>query len=224
MKRIKPVAGLLLLCGLCFCAFGASNASALTLGTLPLNTSTAVTPTLTETTSTGTTGETNGIHAVLHQVVAGVSFQITCTGLTSTDSTVENKEVAGSMTFEGTGTAKFTGCALKTPTQCTVPTELRTTLLKQTTSEMKVIFKPNSGETFITIPVTGASCPAAFKGEKTITGEAVGTVTEAEPQAITFNSASGNNIKFGGVAGAQFTAKIHLKKNSNSALLAAETP
>ncbi len=258
MKRIKPVAGLLVLCGLCFCAFGASNASALTLHeckeatsgettkeyedkecktakvggkfrTVPLPENTAITPTLTETPGSTaelplTTGETAGTHAVLHVVGGGISFQITCTGLTSGDSTVTNKLVGETMTFEGTGTTEFSGCTVKTPTQCTVPTTLKTALLKQTTSGMSVIFKPNSGTTFITIPVSGASCPAAFKGEKAITGEAVATVSESNVTSLTFNSKSGNNLKFGGIEGAQFTATIHFKRNSNGALLGAETP
>ncbi len=260
MKRIKPVAGLLVLCGLCFCAFGASNASALTLHeckeaasgettktyedseckkakeggkfrTVPLSvgTSTPVTPTLTETPGSTperplTTGETAGVHVVWHWVGGGITFQITCTGLTSADSTVTNKEIGGVKTFEGTGTVEFTGCTVKTPTQCTVPTTLKTVLLKLTTKEMSVILKPNSGGTWITIPISGASCPAAFKGEKETTGEAVGTVTEAEPQMVSFDSKSGNKLKLGGIEGAQTTATTHTKRNSNNAVLAAETP
>ncbi len=163
-----------------------------------------VTPTSTETAFTGTTGETSGIHAALHVVIAGVSFQITCTGATSKNTFVEN--IIGG--YKGSGRAEFSGCSVTSPTVCTVPATLTTVELSETTKEMSVVIKPAVGETFLVLPISGASCPAAFKGEKSITGEAVGGVEE-NGASTNFNSASGNKLKFGGVEGAQITAKTH---------------
>jgi hypothetical protein len=183
-----------------------------------------VVPTLTETTFTeNTEGETSGVHAVLHTTAGDVSFQITCSGIASANSIVENKEPeVGKMVFLGTGTAEFSGCAVKggLATVCTVPATLITEPLTQTVKEMSVVFKPATGATFIKIPVSGASCPAFFKGEQAITGEARGTVTEAEPQSISFNSESGNNLKLA----AQFTAKIHFGTTVGGTVPSAETP
>ncbi len=262
MKRIKAVAGLMVLSGLCLCAFAASNASAMTLHectgiesnstaqeftaagcatkgkgsfrTTPIVGKHQVVPTLTETTFTEkTSGEINGTHAVLHVTAFGSSLQITCTGLTSGNSFAENKEnAAKEMVFEGTGTTEFTGCKVVGEFEglCTVPATLSTKPLTQTivqnATEMKVVFKPTeAGGNFIVIPISGASCPEAFRGEKAVTGEARGTVAEAEPQAISFNSASGNNLKLGALA-AQFTAKIHFATTAaaGGAVLSAETP
>lgn len=257
MKRIKAVAGLMVLSGLCLCAFAASNASAMTLHectekaenstateftsstcatkgkgnfrTTPIVGKKQVFPTLTETTFAGTEGETSGVHAVLHVTAGGVSFQITCTGIASGNSFVENKEVGGAMVFEGTGTTEFTGCAVKgtLAAVCSVPATLNTEPLTQTiiqnATEMKVVFKPTGGGNFIVIPIEGANCPAAFKGNKPVSGEARGTVTEGEPQSISFNSESGNNLKLGELP-AQFTAKIHFGTAVNGTVLSAETP
>jgi hypothetical protein len=246
MKRTKSAVGLLVLSALCLCAFGVANASAenLTLeectgvqsgststeftsstcGTkgagsfrkTPIVGSQKVFPTLTETNFAGKTeGETAGVHAVLHTVVAGVSFQITCGKLSSPNSVGENI-VSEAMGFKGSGTSVFNECKVTKPTSCTVPAELKTSELLQTNSEMKVTFKPKEGTKFITIPVGGESCPAAFKGEKEVTGEAIGT---AEGESISFNSESGNNLKFGGNA-AQFTAKIHFSTENGTKLFA----
>lgn len=197
--------------------------------TTPIEGNQKVKPTLTETKFTGTTGEVSGTHAVLHIAIAGVSFRITCGKLTSSNSVAENaEEPAGTMVFRGSGKSVFEECKVENPTQCSVPTKLETVELNQTikqntgTGEMKVVFKPKEGTTFIIIPVEGASCPEAFKGNKPISGEAVGDVEESTT-SINFNSASGNALTFGGVAGAQFTAKIHFS-TENGTLLSAETP
>jgi hypothetical protein len=258
MKRIKAVAGLMVLSGLCLCAFAASNASASTLHectekaanstateftsstcatagkgnfrTTPIVGKKQVFPTLTETTfAEKTAGEINGVHAVLHTVAGGVSFQITCKGIASANSFVENKEVGGKMVYEGTGTTEFTGCETVGTLKgiCTVPATLPTQPLTQTIedgTEMKVVFKPTTaGGPFIIIPIEGASCPEAFKGNQPVTGEAKGTVTTAEPQSISFNSASGSTL-FLGKLPAQFTAKIHFGTTVGGTPLAAETP
>jgi hypothetical protein len=186
-------------------------------------------PTLTETTFAGTEGETNGAHAVLHATAGGVSFQITCTGIGSGGvSFVENKEVGGEMVFEGTDEFEFNGCAVKGTLagKCTVPGTLRTELLAQTVVQnflgMWVVFKQAAGGNFMVIPIEGASCPAAFKGKKPVTGEAVGTVFEGEP-SISFNLETGNKLKLGELE-AQFTAKIHFGTSVGGTPLVAETP
>jgi hypothetical protein len=266
MKRIKSVAGLMVLSGLCLCAFAASNASAMTLHectepvagksttteftaagcatkgkgnfrTTPIEGKKQVFPTLTETTCTPTTcteGEISGVHAVLHVTIGGASFQITCKEIASSNSFVENKEIeeekVKKMVFEGTGSTEFLKCEVVGTFKgiCTVPETLKTEPLTQTivqnATEMKVVFKPTkAGGNFILFTISGASCPAALKGEKAVSGEARGTVTEAEPQSISFNSTSGNNLKLGELA-AQFTAKIHFGTTVGGTALSAETP
>jgi hypothetical protein len=69
-------------------------------------------------------------------------------------------------------------------------------------------------ERFFTIPISGASCPAAFKGDTEFSGGLMGTV---EAEAISFNSDTGTILKFGGTA-AQLTAKIHFAAEDGTKL------
>jgi hypothetical protein len=246
MTRKNSILGALFLSALFVCAYGASSASALTVHeckaavgtaqgftsstcetasaegafhTVALSGKQKVTPTLTPTTAgmNVTEGETTGTHVVLHGSFAGIGYQITCTGLTSPNSELEN--VAGPA-VKGTGSTEFTGCTMAKPATCTVPATIKTVGLTQTTKEDKVIFAPTVGTEFVTFEFGGASCPAAFKGSKTLSGKMVALA--ASPTSLEFTSTSGNELTFAGQP-LQFTAVIHYK-TADGTLIAYETP
>ena len=263
MKRTSSILGAVILSALMICAFGAMNASALTLheckevikqgtGTIykdpkcseqdlegkfetvpiPVNTPIELENTLTPTTAgmNVTAGEIAGTHIVLHFVAGGISVIITCTGATGTGK--GQNELSGEvMKASGTGHAQYTGCKItgsaKAAETCKVPETLETVELSLTTEGDKVVIKPASGTTFITIPFTdiaGKTCPAAIKGEKTVTGVARGSV--ASPTAIEFTSESGNELSLGGLS-AQLTVVTHMRTKGTTGetgTVALETP
>jgi hypothetical protein len=141
MNRRKAIAGLAVVCALCFSAFAASGASA--AGTTAGEcTSTASVKDFEDAhcdravSSGGTFGHTlfkenEVVHvtatndltgttepAVLEGVLAGVVAKVTC-GTVSATGTVTNKGPATAMTAEfGTSTTKFTNCTVNQPTKC----------------------------------------------------------------------------------------------------------
>src|SRR6185437_2986796 len=173
-------------------------------------------------TPTGTSNFTLGIS------VGGVKFEISCTGLmgigteSGGEATAENfQKSVTEMDVKGMGRSEFTGCAVIVPAACTVPATLTTTDLESTTegtgTNTKVTAK--SG-TFITIPVGGASCPEALKGNKTIKGTATAIANGTTSREFTSTSSA---LTFGGQA-VTFLGKFHTATKSNGVLIALETP
>jgi hypothetical protein len=231
MTRSKSVLGLLCLGALCLAAFGAANAFAAgyTLhecvakgsgGTGVLYTSSTC-----ETQSASGTFETEPLPAneskaakatqtsnfTLSATIGGVVLATTCTGLEAPGLEQTNEELGGEMFVTGkNGTSKFTGCVVTAPKEkgCVVPSTLETVVLKsKTNASGSTKIEPASGSTFITIPVTGASCPTVLKGEKTLAGFAVSARESAPTQA--FTSTSGSSLVFGGQT-ATLTGRYHL--------------
>jgi hypothetical protein len=237
MTHLKLILGTVCLSALCVCAFGASNASAMhvheclqeagTPGgwldnkcssepsatgtwhwkTLQLNLPKLRRPTLTPTTGTSET------HAVMHGVIGGISYKITCTGVSSSNSEFENVEPGGVPGVLGHGKLQFTGCSMPEPSGsgCTVPATLETNEMNSSTKEMTTTYKPAAGleEKVITFTISGCTGGfAALNGSKSVKGSASAVTEESLPISEMFNESSGSSLTFGGQA-AQFEAVIH---------------
>jgi hypothetical protein len=237
MRTLAKALGVLM-CGVVAAAIGASSASAVTLheckegkGTgiaytnatcsaqsesgkfqtvaIPLNTATALTFTATSTTT-------------LSATIAGVKFKIACTG-GSGSGTATNTESGGSMKVIGSnGHVRFEGCTVTEPSGkgCTVPSTIETNTVKSQTSEMKDVIVPATGESFVTIPLSGCSAEA-LNGEKVISGSASGT--NSGGSTTEFTSTSGSALKFGGQA-ATLIGSTHSKVTSTGVIVGLETP
>jgi hypothetical protein len=236
--------GALLVSALCVCAFGVSNAAAVTfhqcengtgqtasecepgVHTTPIVGSHKIKPTLTPTTGTAET------HAVLAATIGGIKTKITCTGLTGSGS-VENVEgIEGKMSVTGKELIQeFTGCVLVEPGQnCTVPATITTNKSKMesidntTTGTMQQKFTPESGEIFTGIVISGCTGGAAIlNGTKNVTGTATSEVLAASPTSAEFTSTTGSALKFGGQT-ATFEMVYHIATADNGKTLALETP
>jgi hypothetical protein len=237
MAYPKSILSSICLSALCICAFTASNASAMhvheclkeagTPGgwndskcssepsatgpwhwvTLPLNLPKLRNPTLTPTTGTSET------HAVMHGVIGGIAYKITCTGLSSSNSEFENVETGGIAGVLGHGKLKFSGCTMPEPasSSCTVPATLETNEMNSSTKEMTTTYKPASGleEKVITFTISG--CTGGFvvlNGSKTVKGSVSGVTEESLPISEMFTETSGSKLTFGGQA-AVFEAVVH---------------
>jgi hypothetical protein len=187
--------------------------------TVPIGGSKAVVPSLTPTTGTGET------HAVLHGVIGGIAYKITCTGVTSSNSEAENEEVGGVMSVVGHGKANFSGCSMPEPSgsSCAVPTTLETNEMTSSTKKLTTTYKPAAGleEKFITFTISGCTGGfAVLNGSKTAKGT-VASVTEAAlPTGQMFTSTSGSSLTFGGQS-AVFEAVV-LDSTENGTKLALE--
>jgi hypothetical protein len=135
----------------------------------------------------------------LKSTIAGVSFEITCTKLEGPGAEGTNEEVGGEKIVHGTGGKwKLSGCSVTAPVGkgCTVPSTLETGTLTSTTNSVgSTKFKPASGETFVTISISGCSV-AALNGSRALKGTATSSrVTSARQE---FTSSSGSSLTFGG--------------------------
>jgi hypothetical protein len=223
MTARRSIVGLTVLCALVFCAFAVADASA--AGTTAFtcvesggkkdfsdaDCSTKVAEgsgkfghvsiangTTTTLKSVGTTNQ------VLATTVAGITFEITCTGESNVGE-VANEEVEGTMTVTGKNTViTYTGCTVTKPVQgCVVKSPgqstgtIVTNALKSmsflTTTPKGVKFEPGSGSTFVEIEVSGCTT-AALNGTKAITGTEI-----AVPRgAFLDTTAASSSLAFGG--------------------------
>ncbi len=242
MTRRKSILGALIACVVCLGAFGAANASAENIrmhecintggnGTGTTGIKFAANCTKTEPGGTWETvlqkvgfrsriKTTRTSKAILSAVLSGVEVKIECEGEEG-EGEAENTETG--VSGEGFGES-FTECALTKPAEkgCTVPATIKTTALSVSTKEMNVNYVPKEGTTFVVIPIEGATCPAALKGEKAVTGSASAVVSEAEPTSAEFTSTSGSALKFGGQT-ATFIFKAH-SATKEGTTIALETP
>jgi hypothetical protein len=153
-----------------------------------------------------------------------VKFKITCTG-ESGSGELENTGSGSSSQIIGSSIfVSYEGCTVTEPSGkgCTVPSTLTTNSLKAETPKetMNTVYKPTSGETFITIPVSGCSS-GALNGEKPVTGSATSITEAGTPKVQEFTSSSGSALKFGGQA-ATFISSNGV--TTGGAAVAAETP
>jgi len=247
MIRKKSILGVLCASALAICAVGAFAASSASAAEYTLHEcKTFVSGTETATRYTSNTCETvstsGGFQTVpfavntpvavtatatsnftLAATVAGIPFEIQCTGIESPNQKATNEVVEGKMVVHGTGgKTKFTGCHVTKPAgrNCHVPETLETeTLTSITDSTGGTTFKPASGETFITIPVTECTSEA-LNGNKAVKGTARSARVTAATQQ--FSSTSGSSLTFGGQP-ATFEGSYHLKGPGGN-ILGLETP
>jgi hypothetical protein len=243
MSKFRSKLGLSLLataiCSICIGAFGAGNASALTLhqcesgfhpfATTPRYSTSLCNEELAEGNfktvplffspskfTTMTTGETK-----LRTTIGGVAFEITCTGWAGPGE-AKNLESGGSSASEIVW--EFSGCTVTSPAGkgCAVSAgAFSSNKLKAASPEMGITFSPESGETIATITIEKCSTPA-LNGAKALKGTAKATVNEKTPQSQEFTSTSGSSLTFGGQT-ATFTGKSHWRTEDGT-VLAAETP
>lgn len=137
----------------------------------------------------------------LAATVAGIKFRIECSGLNGSGS----GENSGGKIL-GTGiVVHYTGCTVPEPTggKCSVAEELSTNSLKAESNGTKIKYVPTSGATYMTISVSGATCPEALKGTKEVKGQATAAVegTGSVKGAIqSFTATSGSELTYGGQA------------------------
>jgi len=238
MSRIKVMVGVLCAAGLCIAALGASSASALTLhecgdsstpGATVISSGCPIVDGKQQVhipiSGPQTVKPTGTANSVLKITVGGVNFQIVCTGMSGTG-TAENVTSGDGkhMGIAGSGiTVTYENCAVTEPVKCAVPTSITTNSLKSetVTATDKQKYTPTSGTVFVTINVTGAECPVAFKGEKNVTGSAVSVNNETTGEQE-FTTTSGSELKFGG-QNATFTSK-NTFDTSNGTQVKATTP
>jgi hypothetical protein len=239
MTRGKSILGALIVCAACLCAFGAANASAANIQLhecINISNGSGTHATKYEegckNAIPGGTWETvkqikrsklistRTSRATLSAVLSGVEVEIQCEGEEG-EGEAENTETGVSGESFG---ESFSECVLTKPAGkgCTVPATIKTKALTVSTKEMNVNYVPKEGTTFVTIPIEGATCPAALKGNKEVTGSASAVVSAAEPTSAEFTTTSGSALKFGGQT-ATFIFKAH-SKTKEGTTVALETP
>jgi hypothetical protein len=216
MRTSRKSLAVTLTCVLCLCGFATASASAanVTIHSCTFHNGTAGAKYTANTCSPGTrndiTGEwtwfeiigsttanvSNASASSLAATVGGVKFKIACSGLNG-GGTAENS--SGKILGSGI-VLHYTGCSVTEPSggKCTVASELTTNTLKAESNEMKVKYEPSGSTPFITIAVSGASCPEALKGNKEVTGQATAEVPEGAIEE--FTSTSGSALKYAGQA------------------------
>lgn len=145
----------------------------------------------------GAVKDTSGAAAnTLSSTISGVSFKVTCTGL-SGSGTVANS--GGEATFSEQLIA-FEGCSVTLPAGkgCSVPATIETVKLKASSpaESWKTTYTPESGEKIMTISISGCSI-SALNGEKSVTGSAASS-TEAEAYTQEFSATTGSALKLSG--------------------------
>jgi hypothetical protein len=241
MSRRKSIIGALAACALALAAFGAANASAAAVsvyecqnvgagngsfsdsmcanaspggefGTVKVSGTVAATAT-----ATGT--------STLSASIGGIKFEIQCTAMMSTGGTTTNS----SGTATGAETVlDYTGCTVANPepTKCKVAGGTIATFPLSSSADMNatdstVTFKPEGANPFTNITLEGCGTKA-FNGTKSVTGEAVGHVSNASPAQTVFSGTAGGGLKFGGQT-ATFESTNHAT-GPNGGTLALETP
>jgi hypothetical protein len=264
MKQGKSLLGMLVLSALAICAFAASSAQATTMHEciekpegptsqtysdskcqtpsgegkfrtvpLPANTPIKVEATLTPTTFNEGKEE---LHATMTTVVGGITFEITCTELSSPGATAENKETGGVMEVVGVGVVTCSGATVPKPAGqgCKVKTagnevgmittnSLTGKTIDTENGEMHVEYRPTAGaaEPFVTLVIEGCKT-AALNGNKPIYGSALASQTT--PTSLTVNV---NTLHFGSPEGpgATLKATVHLRTAEGTKnTIAFETP
>lgn len=143
----------------------------------------------------------------LKSTIAGVETEIECTG-----SSGEGKVINAETSASGTGTLAYTGCTVTKPTGkgCKV-TEggFKTGTLSSTTAGQpanSIKTSPASGETFVTIPISGCSIEA-LNNKFPVTGSVVVGANGATVSTTEAGVTAQATLKFGGnkagIGGAQ---------------------
>ncbi len=248
MTRSKSILGLLFLSALCFCAFGASSASAVTMHECkkaPVSGETTQQYTTSECTTKGT-GEFRTVPIplketveltptatetfVLHTTIGGIETTIACKALTGSGKATNEEPKAGVMQVSGKEIRlKFSECSLTKPVEatekgCTV-TVAETSEATSITSEMSTTYTPvNAEKLFTTITIANCKAPLTIlNGAKKVTGTAKGVNQEATPQTTEFTETSGGELKVAGQA-ALLTGKAHAVTKGTTTIVSLETP
>lgn len=244
MTLHKSILRVLCLSAVCFFAFGAANASALTMheckkaefGATGQNYSDGLctnaaagefrtVPTTLSTTVKLTTTDTDTF--AIASTIAGIKVRIECQKLSGSGEATNEEPKAGTMQVSGKKiTSSYSFCQVKEPSGkgCSVVEPIVTTNASSITTEHKTKFTPENAEKkFAAATVTGCIGAAApLNGEKSLTGTATMTTPQTTPTISEFTSTSGSELKFGGQT-ATFTGKTQIHTFAGVSV-ALETP
>ena len=105
-------------------------------------------------------------------VVPALGVEILCTAAADTGNIVQHTVLSEPALITGL-VIEFSGCTVDTPANCTVTIPTLTVAVvgdEEESSDTQLLFKPESGTTFATVVITGASCTAVgsfnVKGEQ----------------------------------------------------------
>jgi hypothetical protein len=247
MSRLKIGVGVAVMSALCVCAVGVGSASALTAHQCENTGGSGIgTGTRYETSSCTAVNQTSGNFetvrvagknsgkvtpgptgvSTLAATVAGVKFKISCTGESGTAELENTGSGTSSQVLGSAIVVNYEGCTVVEPKEkgCKVPSTITTNSLKAETPKetMKTVYTPTTGETFVTIVVSGCSSEA-LNGSKPVTGSATSLVPEGVMGELQeFTSTSGSALKFGGQAATFISANKLCTNNGTPIYL--ETP
>ena len=150
-------------------------------------------------------GTTAAATAKLEGTLAGVETAIVCTTVANSGTVFlsNQKDAAGGMYVSGDGKVLFSGCTVtKPPSQGCVVTggSITTNALTATTegqAAKKVQFKPKSGTTFASIPISGCTT-SALNNTFPVTGSLIASASGATLTTTHAEITTQNTLKFGG--------------------------
>jgi hypothetical protein len=126
-----------------------------------------------------------------------VNIKLECSKISLSKSLIKGERTREDNAF------KLESCTFTGPANCTGPSSLMleplTSTLEGTAGSFKLKFKPTSGETVMTINVSGAGCALAgsFVIKGTMSCNYPGVETETENHVLEFSLASGSELKHG---------------------------
>ncbi len=176
---------------------------------------------LAEGSATGYSSLEGSMSSTISATITGVKFTMQCGGSSSAEGAVENPVGGGAGT--ASGTIDFAGCTVSEPTggKCSVDGGGTTSLplsglATEAGGDPAATFSPAEKTTIATFTISGASCPWALKGNKSLTGSLTGV-----PDPFGNYVFSGDEgLKFYGVT-ATFSAQATLETSAGKRLVLA---
>jgi len=145
--------------------------------------------------------------------LAGSNFPVVCTGLTSSNSKIENASPGGKMEVKGTGVLRLTGCKPDGEILgCKLTSETIETGSSTSTNETQTTF---SG---VSLSVTLTKCEVG-NGKHTASGSIAAISRESTPYVLEFTTSSGTSLTWNN----KFTAVIDLETEDGTKV-GLETP
>lgn len=158
-----------------------------------------------------TTDDTKGaVSAILKSKVFGAAVEITCEKVFSHGSITNKKEGSEHYIHAEKITILYTGCKYNKPSTCkVVGGEIEVTGVTATSKGegQNIRFKPEAGETFVTIKSEGGICPAEAKVTGSVRGQVEGATLVFDEEKTTADE----SLKFAG-NGAGLSGKITLSQ------------
>jgi len=152
---------------------------------------------LAEGSSVSYSSSTGSASYTVSSTISGVKFTIQCNGSGNwAGGSVENPAGGGAGTAKGS--MVFAGCIVSQPANCVVEgggasSKSLTGLATEAGGVPAASFSPTEGSTIATFTIGGASCPAALKGGKSLTGGLTGVPNSSGTYAF-----SGAGLKYAG--------------------------